>query len=125
MKVARGATENFTFTVSNDAGLLTLVPTDRIYFTLKTQAQLAADPATITKRSTAAGGGDTQIEILNQVTATGQYKVKLLHTDTAPLVPSEVYFVDSWIVRVTGEWIQVLEAERLSIGVAVETLFPT
>lgn len=125
MKIARGATGSWAFQTANDGGALTLDPTDRIYLTVKTQAQLNGDTATIALANTAGGGGDAQIEILDQTDNPGIYRAKMTHAQTLALVAGDLYFVDSWVVRATGEFIQTMEAEVFEVGVAVTTTFPT
>lgn len=105
-EMARGETEVFTLEVRNAAGLVDLTNA-KIYFT----ARGLDDAIVLEKKSTAAGGGDAQIEIPDQTANSnallGKAYLKIGHADS-DLRPT-ARWADCWVVTAGGEYIQIDE----------------
>lgn len=121
INLPKGSTKSFTFTVSNDAGLVDLTGA-RVYLTVKV---LGEGTALVSKANTAGGGSSAQIEVLDQVANRGAFKVKFIPADSASLTAATIYFYDAWIVTAAGEYVQVVAESHFKIARAVTTSFPT
>ena len=100
-ELARGETESFTGEVRDFANALVDLTDAKIYFTVRG----LDDAVVLTKRSAAAGGGSTEIDIPDQVANKGTYTLKIGHTDS-DLDPT-ARWADCWVVTAGGEYIQV------------------
>jgi hypothetical protein len=116
-KLPRGATKQWLIQVTVDGVIVDLTGA-KCYFTAKLGA------TTITKLSTAAGGGDSQIQITDA--AGGKYLIKAEHADTAALNGRGT--CDSWVIPQTGPYsgmhIQTVEESDFIVENAVTTSFP-
>lgn len=96
-KIARGATRSWTVEVKDQAGLVDL-----------TGAKIAfiatIGDKTIRKLNTAAGGGDSQIEVLS----TGRYRVKFGGSDTSGIYTRQGT-CESWVVTADEQNLQTIE----------------
>ncbi len=86
--IARGETKSYTFRFLNPDGSLMDLSTKKLFCTMR-----LADVVQVTKRNTAAGGGDDQFE----VTATGYAKIKMIPEDTESIAPCQLHG-DIWVV---------------------------
>ena len=121
--VPRGTTKRFTLTVKLDGVLLDLTGA-KLYATVK--ERIDDDAGTlILKRNTAAGGSDSEFEILTPQTGTGaltgQCKLKFVPADTKNLKP-KIYVIDVFVVLSNGEVYQVQEPCGFEVGIAVTRL---
>jgi hypothetical protein len=116
-KLARGATKQWLIQVTVDGAVVDLTGA-KCYFTAKLGA------TTISKRSTAAGGGDAQIQITDA--ALGKYLIKVDHADVEALNGRGV--CDSWVIPATGPYsgmyIQTVAESVFVVENAVTTSFP-
>jgi len=122
--VPRGSTKRFKLTTKIDDVLLDLTGS-KIYATVKERIEDVG--FLIRKRNTAAGGSDSEIEILLPQTGagavTGQFKLKFVPTDTANLTPDKTYVVDVWVVTAADEHFQVVEPGGFNITYTVTVDF--
>lgn len=116
--VPKGSTSSYTFTIMLNGAAVDLTGQSLI-FSVATRAGVTPIFA---KKNTAAGGGDTQIEVLAQTGATlGQCRVKFAEADTLSLTPG-IFECDMWLVTTLGEEIQVVPVTPFRVGKAVTLL---
>jgi hypothetical protein len=105
--VARGETKQWTLTAKNLAGVTVDITGAKVYFTVR-----GLDDALVFQRkSTAAGGDNNQIEILDQVANgaadRGKFVLKVTHANTD--IEPDARFCDCWVQTAT-EYLQVVDA---------------
>jgi hypothetical protein len=95
-------------TVKDRDGALVDLTSAKAYLT----AREAIDDAdtTILKRTANAGGESGEVDILDQTTYKGQYRVNLVPADTEDLPHGATYVYDSWVVLSTGERLVTIPA---------------
>ncbi len=122
--VTKGESKTLRVTVKDS---ITKLPVDltgcKVWFTVKVRVEDVG--AVITKRNLAAGGDDTQIEILLPQTGTdkGRFLIYLLSADTACLDANLTYICDVWIELTSGKRYAVIKKRSFVVEAAVTTVF--
>jgi hypothetical protein len=114
LSVARGETKSWLFEVRDSAGALVDLTGAKIYFSLS-----IAGAVVITKRNTAAGGSDNEI----QVVGLGQARLKFARNDTKDREATSGLY-DFWVVTSLGEYIRVVGPDQFAIAPVVTMTFP-
>lgn len=88
--IPKGGTGSYTFTLTQNGVAINLAGKSLTF----TVVAYAGGPELFKLRNTAAGGNDTEIEVLDA--AAGIVKVKFTESDTLT-VPHGVYYCDMWM----------------------------
>lgn len=99
--VAQGGKFNVLFVVRDIEGALIDVGGALVWFTVRHRTRDVV--ALIVKLSLAAGGDTSQVEILNQVTHRGQFRVKLTNDDTRSMRYDASYVYDVFLSLSGGD----------------------
>ena len=115
--LAQGASRTITVVCKDEDGNLVNLDGASIYMTARHRTNDTS--AVIYKRNTAAGGSDAEIEILDQSTYLGYYRIKLVPTDTRLLRVDRDYVWDSWVVLASGAYYQAIPRDSLVLLASV------
>lgn len=119
--VPRGSNKTFELTLTDHLGALLNLTGAKLYFSVKLRT--ADQSAVLRKRNTAAGGSDSEIEVLAQSGATlGKAKLKFIPADTETL-PLDGYLCDLWVITSGGERAPALEPQEFKVAARVSSDF--
>lgn len=118
--ITKGANKSFLLTVVDENGAAADLAGAKIWVTVK-HRQSDAVPV-ISKRNTAAGGGDTEV-VVSSPSTLGKATVLFVPTDTSPLSNLQAYEIDAWVELATGKRYQVVAPEAFTIDPTITTTF--
>lgn len=116
VSVVQGASLSIDVVVKDADGALVDLTGASAYFT--TRRRIDDVVRTIYKRSLLAGGSAAEIDVLDQVTYPGTYRILLVPDDTRTVRPDR-YVWDTWIQLATGELYPTVTAAPFQITPAI------